>query len=225
MATIIEKIFENHTSDGSTVQPGNVVWLGLDVRTARDFAGASVVHNYRTQYGGAPVADKEKSFFTFDLVVPPNNIPYANNQQTCREWAAGQGIRVFDVNAGIGSHVVIEQGLAYPGVTLVGTDSHLNILGAIGAFGQGMGDQDIAFAFRTGRTWFEVPETMRIVVSDSPDYPFTARDLTLAVLRRLGPRGALGRARESRVAVASGREITGRNSPTGLSYPAAPSRQ
>ncbi len=59
---------------------------------------------------------------------------------------------------------MIETGLALPGGTVVGTDSHLNILGAIGAFGQGMGDQDIAFAFKAGKTWFEVPPTMKVTV-------------------------------------------------------------
>jgi 3-isopropylmalate/(R)-2-methylmalate dehydratase large subunit len=168
----------------------------LDVRTARDFAGANVVQNYRKHYGGSPVADRTRTYFTFDLVVPPNNIPYANNQQICRTWAQEQGVRVFDVDAGIGSHVALEQGLAYPGSTLVGTDSHLNIMGAIGAFGQGMGDKDIAFAFKTGRTWFEVPPTMKVVVKGELAPPCTARDLTLAILGKLGSKGALGRAIE-----------------------------
>ncbi len=192
--TIIQKLFAAHTADA--VEPGNIIWLDLDVRTARDFAGANVVKNYRTHYGGTPVADPTRTFFTFDLVVPPNNIPYANNQQVCREWAREQGVKVYDVDAGIGSHVAIEQGLAYPGVTFVGTDSHLNILGAVGAFGQGMGDQDIAFAFKTGRTWFEVPATMKVVVKGTLEYPCTARDLTLAILGQLGSNGALGRAVE-----------------------------
>ncbi len=194
--TIVQKIFAAHTAPGTSVEPGEVVWLELDVRTARDFAGPNVVKHYRRHYGDAPVADAGRTFFTFDLVVPPSNIPYANNQQLCRQWAREQGVRVYDVNAGIGSHVAIEQGLAYPGSTFVGTDSHLNILGAVGAFGQGMGDRDITFAFRTGRTWFEVPPTMKVVVEGELRPPCTARDLTLAVLRKLGPRGALGRAIE-----------------------------
>jgi len=194
--TIIEKIFQAHSPGDVPVEPGNIIWLDLDVRTARDFAGANVVKNYRTHYGNAPVADKNKTFFTFDLVVPANNIPYANNQQVCRIWAREQGVRVYDVDAGIGSHVVVEEGLAYPGVTLVGTDSHLNILGAIGAFGQGMGDQDIAFAFKTGKTWFEVPPTMQVIVKGEIVPPCTARDLTLAVLDKLGSNGALGRSVE-----------------------------
>jgi 3-isopropylmalate/(R)-2-methylmalate dehydratase large subunit len=196
MATIIEKIFRSHAAETREVRPGKVTWLDLDIRTARDFAGANVVQRYRHEYGETAVADPGRTFFTFDLVVPAKNIPYANNQQMCRQWAAGQGVRVFDVDAGIGSHVAIEQGMAVPGVTLVGTDSHLNILGAVGAFGQGMGDTDIAFAFRTGMTWFEVPTTTRVFVGEAPRYPFTARDLTLAVLSRLGSRGALGRAVE-----------------------------
>jgi 3-isopropylmalate/(R)-2-methylmalate dehydratase large subunit len=194
--TIIEKIFQAHSPGDVPVEPGNIIWLDLDVRTARDFGGANVVKNYRSHYGDAPVADKDKTFFTFDLVVPPNNIPYANNQQICRTWAREQAVRVYDVDAGIGSHVAIEEGLAYPGSTLVGTDSHLNILGAVGAFGQGMGDQDIAFTFKTGKTWFEVPATMKVVTKGELPASCTARDLTLAVLGRLGSQGALGRAVE-----------------------------
>ena len=192
--TIIEKIIQAHSRE--SVEPGKIVWMDLDVRTARDFAGANVVQNYRTHYGDAPVDDVSKTFFTFDCVVPANNIPYANNQHICRLWAREKGIKVYDVDAGIGSHVAIEEGLAVPGCTFVGTDSHLNILGAIGAFGQGMGDQDIAFAFKTGKTWFEVPPTMKVIVEGEVVYPCTARDLTLAVLGRLGSSGALGRAVE-----------------------------
>ena len=194
--TIIQKIFQAHSPAGTDTTPGNIIWLDLDIRSARDFAGANVVKNYRAHYGDVPVADRAKTCFTFDLVVPPSNIPYANNQQICRIWAREQGVKVYDVDAGIGSHVAIEQGLAYPGSTFVGTDSHLNILGAVGSFGQGMGDQDIAFTFKTGKTWFEVPPTMKVVVEGGIEPPCTARDLTLAIMGRLGSSGALGRAIE-----------------------------
>jgi len=206
--TIIEKIIQTHSDE--TVAPGRIVWMDLDLRTARDFAGANVVQNFRTHYGNSPVADASKTFFTFDCVVPAKTIPYANNQHICRRWAREQGIKVYDVDAGIGSHVAIEEGLAYPGCTFVGTDSHLNILGAIGAFGQGMGDQDIAFGFKTGKTWFEVPPTMKVVVQGDLRPPCTARDLTLAVLRALGSSGALGRAVEFCGPVIEDLDLSGR---------------
>jgi 3-isopropylmalate/(R)-2-methylmalate dehydratase large subunit len=198
--TIIEKIIQAHldreAEAGAPVNPGDIVWMGLDARTARDFGGANVVKNYRKHYGDSPVDDQAKTFFTFDLVTPANNIPYAINQQICRDWAKTQGVRVFDVDMGIGSHVAIEYGLTWPGSTFVGTDSHLNILGAIGAFGQGMGDQDIAFAFKAGKTWFEVPSTMKLTITGELKPPCTAKDLTLACVGRLGASGALGQAVE-----------------------------
>ena len=185
----IEKIFALRSPD--TVKPGAIIWLDLDVRSARDFGGANVVKNFKANYGDAPVEDPAKTLFTFDCQVPANTIPYANNQMICRLFAGKQGIQVFDVDAGIGSHVAMDHKLALPGDTVVGTDSHLNILGAVGIFGQGMGDVDIAFAFKTGRTWFEVPRSMNIILDGAFKYPVTAKDVVLNILGRLGSDGAL----------------------------------
>jgi len=175
------------------VSAGDVVWIGIDVRSARDFGGANVVKNLKANYEPPYIDDVEKTFFTFDCNVPARDTGYAENQQTCRVFARETGVRVFDVRAGIGSHVVIERGIASPGSIVVGTDSHLNILGAVGCFGQGMGDRDIAYVFASGRNWFEVPETMRVVLEGSVEYPVTAKDVTLAVIRELGSAGALGK--------------------------------
>ncbi|MFA4987310.1 MAG: aconitase family protein, partial [Candidatus Brocadiia bacterium] len=187
--TIVEKIMKAHS--GVDARPGDLVWIDLDVRSARDFGGASVVKNFSSNYKGEKVADAAKTFFTFDCNAPANTIPYAENQRSCRLFAKEQGIKVFDVIRGIGSHVLIEEGLVPPGCTVVGTDSHLNIMGAVGAFGQGMGDADIAYAFRNGRTWFEVPESVKVVLDGVPPAGITARDITFAVMRPFGSDGAL----------------------------------
>ena len=192
--TITEKIMSSHAHQD--VHPGEIVWIDIDVRSARDFGGANVVKNFNHWYQGKDVEDVNKTFFTFDCVVPAKTIPYANNQHTCRIFAREKGIKVFDVNAGIGSHVMIREGLALPGTIIVGTDSHLNLLGAVGSFGQGMGDQDIAFAFKAGRTWFEVPETIKVTINGKIPDGCTPRDLTLFVVGKLGSKGALGKAVE-----------------------------
>lgn len=206
--TIIEKIIQAHSKE--EVRAGRIVWLDLDVRSARDFGGASVVQHFRREYPGAKVADPERTFFTFDCVAPANTIPYATNQHLCRLFAREQAFRVFDVDSGIGSHVLLEEGLVLPGSTVVGTDSHLNILGAVGAFGQGMGDGDIAFAFKAGKTWFEVPETIKVLVNGTFAYPTTAKDLALAVLKRFGADGCLGKAVEFYGDAAQALDLAGR---------------
>ena len=61
-------------------------------------------------------------------------------------------IKIFDIDRGIGTHLVIDERIASPGGTMVSTDSHANILGAIGTFGQGMGDKDITYAWANGKS-------------------------------------------------------------------------
>jgi len=206
--TVIEKILAAHSDE--PVEAGKEVWIRIDVRSARDFAGASVVNNYRKAFGDQSVDDPARTFFTFDCNAPANTIRYAQNQQVCRVFAGDHGIRVYDVDSGIGSHVLMEEGLAVPGSTVVGTDSHLNIMGAVGSFGQGMGDIDIAYVFRAGQTWFEVPGTLRVEVTGTPGPHATAKDLTLALVGNLGSRGALGLAMEVVGAAVEGLDLAGR---------------
>lgn len=192
--TIIEKILQAHT--GEEITPGGIVWIDLDVVTARDFGGPNVVKNYRKYYRDQPVFNSGKVFFTFDLTVPPKTIQYANNQQVCREFAREKGIFIFDVDMGIGTHNLIEERLALPGTIVVGTDSHMNILGALNCFGQGMGDVDITFGFRHGRTWFEVPETVRVNITGTPARSVSPKDLTLKIISVLKTDKLLGKAVE-----------------------------
>ncbi|NHJ39544.1 MAG: homoaconitate hydratase family protein [Asgard group archaeon] len=193
--TVIEKIFSAHSQD--EVKPGNIIWLDLDVRSARDFAGANVVGNLQKNYPNeSKFESKERTVFTFDCVIPANNLGYAENQQIIRQFAREEDIRVFDSEWGIGSHILIEEGYSVPGSTVVGTDSHLNITGSIGSFGQGMGDQDIAFGMKAGKTWFEVPPTMKVIIEGELKPPCSAKDLTLAVIQKLTSKGALGKAIE-----------------------------
>ncbi|MBM3313496.1 homoaconitate hydratase, partial [candidate division WOR-3 bacterium] len=184
MATIVEKIISAHTPGRQPVKPGDIVELAVDVRVARDFGGANVVKNLEEH--GLGVADPKQSYFTFDCNPTGSDQKYAANQQTCRVFARNHRIRVFDVDSGIGTHLAVDQGLVGPGRTLVSTDSHANILGAIGAFGQGMGDQDIAHAWAFGRVWFEVPATVQVELVGMPRAGTSAKDVGLALLRCFG---------------------------------------
>lgn len=186
---LIEKIIANH-SGGKPVRPNEIVDIEIDVRAARDFGGANVVKNLEDN--GLKVNDASKTFFTFDCNPTGSDQKYAANQQKCREFARENNIRIYDINTGIGTHLVVEEGLAYPGCTLVSTDSHANILGAIGAFGQGMGDRDIAAAFAFGKTWFKVPESVKLVFKGKKPANVYAKDIVLNLLHKFGANDLLG---------------------------------
>jgi 3-isopropylmalate dehydratase small subunit len=186
--TIIEKILSDHS--GRRVKAGEIAEVRIDARIARDFGGANVVKNLRESHLG--VHDVTKTFFTFDCNPGGSDQKYAANQQLCRVFAREQAIMVHDIDAGIGTHIAIDEGLVLPGGTLVSTDSHANILGAIGAFGQGMGDQDIAAAWAYGQVWFKVPRSLRIILKGMPPSGTTAKDIGLRLLREFGAAGLLG---------------------------------
>jgi homoaconitate hydratase family protein/3-isopropylmalate dehydratase small subunit len=191
--TIIEKIIARH-SDKDMVKPGDIVDMEIDVRIARDFGGPNVVKNIIDN--GLDIADPSKTFFTFDTNPTGSDQKYAASQHFCRQFARERGIKVFDINNGIGTHTAIEMGLAVPGATMVSTDSHANIVGAVCAFGQGMGDMDVAAIWTTGRNWFKVPPSVRISLTGKRPKGITAKDIILNLLDRFGANQLLGYAIE-----------------------------
>jgi 3-isopropylmalate dehydratase small subunit len=187
--TIIEKILAKR-SKFKVVKPGDIVDVFIDARVARDFGGANVVKHIEENKLG--IDDVSRTFFTFDTNPTGSDQKYAANQHIIRQFARKHGIRIFDINNGIGTHTLVAEGLAYPGSTALTTDSHANILGAIGAFGQGMGDKDIAAAFSKGRVWFKVPPSARINLNGKRPAGITAKDIVLNLLNRFGANSLLG---------------------------------
>ncbi|MDP8238161.1 MAG: aconitase family protein [Candidatus Hatepunaea meridiana] len=207
--TIIEQIITAH-SDSNIVKAGEVVWMNVDYRSARDFGGPNVVKQLDKHFPDNPLLDPSHTYFTFDTNAPANTIGYADNQHRCRLFARKWGAKVYDVDAGIGTHVAMESGLVSPGDTAVGTDSHFNIMAAMCAFGQGMGDMDIAYIFKSGRTWFEVPATIRVHLEGLPPDSVSAKDIALFLLRKLGTTKALGLAVEIDGGVVQRLDLAGR---------------
>jgi 3-isopropylmalate/(R)-2-methylmalate dehydratase large subunit len=187
--TMIMKIMERAAH--REVKPGERVWCDIDWSTARDFGGANCTLQFDeiTEKKGK-VWDPDKIAFTFDLQAPSHSEKVSNNQKIIREFAKRQGItRVFDINHGIGQHVLLENGLVKPADVILGTDSHMNLLGAVGAFATGVGNTDIAASWLSGTNWFRVPETMKIEVTGNFPRGVSMRDLLTTIVGDLGAGG------------------------------------
>ncbi|MFO8054378.1 MAG: aconitase family protein, partial [Bacteroidales bacterium] len=187
--TLIEKILANH-SGRSELKPGDIADINIDTRVARDFGGANVVKNL--EKNNLTVADKTKTFFTFDCNPGGSDQKYAANQQYCRLFARRNDIEILDINKGIGTHQAIDLGMVWPGSTFVSTDSHANIMGAVGAFGQGLGDKDMAAVWAYGSVWFKVPPSIKLNFSGVRPLNVTAKDIVLNLLARFGSSSLLG---------------------------------
>ena len=187
--TMIMKIMER--ASGKKVKVGDRVWCNIDWSTARDFGGANCTLQFDeiTDKKGR-VWDPKKIAFTFDLQAPSHSEKVSNNQKIIREFAKRQGIEhVFDINWGIGQHVLLENGLVKPGDVILGTDSHMNLLGAVAAFATGVGNTDIAASWLNGTNWFRVPETMKVEITGKFPCGVSMRDLLTRIVGDLGAGG------------------------------------
>ncbi|MCK4695638.1 MAG: homoaconitate hydratase, partial [Candidatus Cloacimonetes bacterium] len=61
-----------------------------------------------------------------------------------------------------------------------------------GAFGQGMGDRDIAAAWANGKSWFKVPKSVKLTFKGKRPENIYAKDIILNLLNKFGANQLLG---------------------------------
>src|SRR5436853_5767054 len=144
------------------------------------------------EIGTMKVWDPEKIVVTLDHWVPPPTPEIAKMHQTIRDFCHKQGIRRFhDVgDHGIVHQLIAERGYAHPWDLVIGSDSHTNMVGAVGAFAAGIGATDTAAVMATGRLWLRVPETIRVDIRGTLGRRTGAKDVILKVIGTTGDDGA-----------------------------------
>ncbi|MCX7570908.1 3-isopropylmalate dehydratase large subunit [Tumebacillus sp. DT12] len=96
---------------------------------------------------------------------------------------AGQGI----------THVIApEQGLVLPGTTVVCCDSHTTTHGAFAALAFGIGTSQVEHVLATQTLRLQKFKSFRITVKNSLPAGVSAKDLALAIIRRIGTGGGIG---------------------------------
>jgi len=187
--TISEKILEK-ASGRERVAPGDIVEANVDLLYMHEMLAMAILP--LNEIGVEKVWDPSKIVVTLDHWVPPPTPEIAKMHQTIREFCKKQGIEHFhDVgDHGIVHQLIAERGYAHPGDLVIGSDSHTNMVGAVGAFAAGIGATDTAAVMATGRLWLRVPETMRVVVDGTLDRRTGAKDVILKVIGTTGDDGA-----------------------------------
>ena len=199
--TITEKILAK--SAGKTfVEPGQNIWLNVDVLMTHDVCGPPTFEIWKREFGeAAKIWDKNKLVIFPDHYIFTKN-PQANrNVSILREFANEYGIEnYYDVGTdrykGVCHLALAEEGYDLPGTVLFGTDSHTCTSGAFGMFATGVGNTDAAFILGTGKIWEKVPESMKFIFEgELPPY-IMAKDLILRILGDITTDGATYRAME-----------------------------
>ena len=177
------------------VIPGEFIVVKVDLAEINDLY-LQVILSFK-EMGGDKVWDPRKITFVMDHYAPAPTIKAAENQRKMRKFAMEQGIKYFfDINRGVCHQVMPEEGLVWPGMLLVATDSHTTTHGAFGAFSTGIGATDMAAVLLTGEIWFRVPEIIKINIRGKIGKRIMAKDIILYIISQLGTDVALYKAIE-----------------------------
>jgi len=184
--TLAEKILSKHSV--IDVRAGDIVIAEVDLAFAQDTTGPLAIRQFQTS-GFEGLADPQKTALFIDHASPSPDRRLSNDHLLLRQFARQTGSIISDVGDGVCHQLVVES-LAKPGDVIVGADSHTVTAGGLGAFATGTGSSDIAVVFGLGKTWFRVPESLKVVVSGGFQKGVCAKDLILHLIGQIGADGA-----------------------------------
>ncbi len=161
--TLVEKIVQRFAfgvPEGHTVRSGEF----LSIRPAHVMTHdntAAVIPKFE-KMGATQISDPTQPVFTLDHDIqntaPENLGKYARIEA----FAKKHGVAFYPAGRGIGHQIMVEEGYVLPGSLVVASDSHSNLYGALGALGTPVVRTDAAAIWATGRTWWQVPDVVRV---------------------------------------------------------------
>jgi 3-isopropylmalate/(R)-2-methylmalate dehydratase large subunit len=193
--TLAEKVLARASGAERTV-PGEIVEGAVDLAMMHE-QGAQTVAPFH-QMGAEKVWDPDRVVIAIDHWVPASTEGAAVLHRILRKFAAETSLpHFYDVGQhGICHQILAENGWVVPGDLAVGTDSHTNMLGAMGAVAAGIGPTEMAAVLALGRLWLKVPPTVQIRVRGTLGRGVTAKDLVLRILGEMTTTGATYKAVE-----------------------------
>jgi len=196
--TLFDKIWDAHVVE--TLEDGTVLLyidrhLVHEVTSPQAFDGlraagrrvrslhgtiAVVDHNIATDASrrtGIEDPESRLQVETLERNVAEFNVPY---------------IPLLDERQGIVHVIGPELGLSLPGMTIVCGDSHTSTHGAMGALAFGIGTSEVEHVLATQTVLQKPAKNMRVTVDGVLPAGCTAKDITLAIIGKVGTAGGTG---------------------------------
>jgi 3-isopropylmalate/(R)-2-methylmalate dehydratase large subunit len=196
--TLYDKIFDSHTvhrqEDGTAV-------LYIDLHLVHEVTSPQAFEGLRI--AGRQLRQPKKTLAVADHNVPTSKDRLAGIKNEESRIQVEQlainakefGVEYFDmsdIRQGIVHVVGPEQGVTQPGMTIVCGDSHTATHGAFGALAFGIGTSDVEHVLATQTLLIKKSKNMLVKVDGDLPPGVTAKDLTLAVIGKLGTAGGTG---------------------------------
>jgi 3-isopropylmalate/(R)-2-methylmalate dehydratase large subunit len=117
-----------------------------------------------------------------DHTFPSANQNISLVHKRMRQYSTKLGNLLFE-GEGISHQVVLEHNFISPGDLVLGADSHTCTLGAVCSMAVGVGSTDLALSLVSGKNWFRVPETIKIILWGEIPKGVYAKDIILYILK------------------------------------------
>lgn len=189
--TIAEKILSAHA--GKNLSAGDFAICKIDFTFGQDGTSSIIIDRIK-ELGVKQL--KTDFCMVIDHSAPSPSEGVSRVHKKMRGFAQDFGQNIFDIGCGVCHQVIPESGKVLPGDLVLGADSHTCTYGALGVFSTGVGSTDLAIGLATGKNWFKVPETLRIIIKGKVPKGIFAKDIILHIITEIKADGATYKAVE-----------------------------
>lgn len=187
--TIAEKIIESHLVSGE-MKLGEDIGIKIDQTLTQDATGTMAYLEFEAM--GVARVKTERSVAYIDHNTLQSGFENADDHKYIQSIAKKHGIYFSRPGNGICHQVHLER-FGAPGKTLIGSDSHTPTGGGIGMLAFGAGGLDVAVAMGGGEYHINMPKMVRINLSGRLSPWVSAKDVILAILKKMSVKGGVGK--------------------------------
>lgn len=185
--TIAEKILSNHS--GKDLRVGDIAICDVDFCFGQDGTSSIIIDSFK-KLGVSSVFDKSRFYMILDHSSPSPNLGVSEIHKKIRTFARTFDVGLYDIGCGVCHQLVPQKGHITCGELVIGADSHTCTYGAINVFSTGVGSTDLAITLASGKNWFKVPETIKVVVTGKLPKGVYSKDVILHIIKDIGSNGA-----------------------------------
>ena len=185
--TIAEKILSAHAD--RDLKAGDYAICKVDFCLGQDGTSGLII-DALDKIKAKQLSARSRFCMVIDHSSPSPNIGVSAIHKKMRAFAKKESLKLYDIGCGVCHQVVLESGNVLPGYLVAGADSHTCTYGALGALSTGFGSTDLAITLASGKNWFKVPKTLKIVVNGKLAKGVYSKDLILHIIGDLTADGA-----------------------------------
>ena len=186
---LARKIIEEHLISG-TWQVGTEIGIRIDQTLTQDATGTLAYLEFESMDVGCIKTELSVSYVDHNLLQ--TDYKNADDHRFLQSVAQRFGIYFSPPGNGVSHQVHLER-FGAPGKTLLGSDSHTSMGGALGMIAIGVGGLDVALALVGEPFYFQVPKILGVKLTGKLPPWVSGKDVILEMLRRHTVKGGVGK--------------------------------